>query len=97
MNFSSRFLLVQASKNRLEKFKEIYLDSELNFKDEKNLAIVITEACAAKYKEAGIEEPAGHFKDKTIRATGEVKLVQDVPRIEIDDDKQIRIVEVKNK
>jgi len=33
--------------------------------------------------------------EKVIRATGEVKLVQDVPRIEINDAKQIRIVKSK--
>src|SRR5437764_13179545 len=60
-------MVVQASKNRLEKFKEIYLDSELDFKDEKNLAVVITETGAAKFKDAGIDEPATHFKGKTIR------------------------------
>jgi hypothetical protein len=85
-------MLVQASKNRLEKFKEIYLDSELNFKDEKNLAVVITEACAAKFKEAGVDEPAAHFKDKTIRVTGTVTLKDKRPRIEVSDPKQIEIV-----
>jgi hypothetical protein len=85
-------MLVKASKNRLEKFKEIYLDSELDFKDEKNLAIVITESCAAKYKDTGIDEPAGHFKDKTIRVTGTVTLKDKRPRIEVNDPKQIEEV-----
>jgi hypothetical protein len=85
-------MLVKASKNRLEKFKEIYLDSELDFKDEKNLAIVITLDGAAKFKEAGIDEPAGHFKDKTIRVTGTVTLKENRPRIEVNDPKQIEEV-----
>jgi hypothetical protein len=85
-------MVVKASKNRLEKFKEIYLDSELDFKDEKNLAIVITESCAAKYKDAGIDEPAAHFKDKTIKVTGKVTLKEKRPRIEVDDPKQIEEV-----
>ncbi len=85
-------MLVKASKNRLEKFKEIYLDSELDFKDEKNLAIVITETGAAKFKDAGIDEPAGHFKDKTIRVTGTVTLKERRPRIEVNDPKQIEEV-----
>jgi DNA/RNA endonuclease YhcR with UshA esterase domain len=85
-------MLVQASKNRLEKFKEIYLDSELDFKDEKNLAIVITESCAAKFKEAGVDEPAGHFKGKTIRVTGTVTIKDKRPRIEVNEPKQIEIV-----
>ena len=86
---------VQAAKDRLEKRGEIYLDAEPNFRDEKNFAVVITKVGAAKLKESGIDDPASHFMDKIIRATGEVKLVQDVPRIEIDDARQIRIVPAK--
>jgi DNA/RNA endonuclease YhcR with UshA esterase domain len=85
-------MVVQASKNRLEKFKEIYLDSELDFKDDKNLAVVITETGAAKYKDAGIDEPASHFKGKTIRVTGMVTLKEKRPRIEVNDPKQIEEV-----
>jgi hypothetical protein len=38
-----------------------------------------------------VSEPAEHFKDKKIRTTGTVKEVDQLPRIEIDDAKQIRI------
>jgi hypothetical protein len=86
---------VRAAKDRLENRGEIYLDAEPNFRDEKNFAVVITKAGAAKLKEAGIDDPAAHFMEKVIRATGEVKVVQDVPRIEINDAKQIRIVKSK--
>jgi len=88
---------VQAAKDRLENRGEIYLDAEADFRDEKNFAVVITKAGAASLKDAGIADPAGHFMDKTIRATGAVKLVQEIPRIEIDDAKQIRIVETSKK
>jgi len=50
---------------------------------------------AESLKRKGIDNPAEHFADKTIRATGTVKTVDDVPRIEIDDAKQIRIVDGK--
>ena len=83
-------MTVQAAKDRLEKRGEIYLDSETNFRDEKNFAVVITKKGAASLKEAGIDSPAEHFKDKKIRATGTVKEVDKVPRIEIDNAKQIR-------
>ena len=86
-------MTVATSKDRLEKRGEIYLDAELDFRDEKNFAVVITRAGAASLKEAGIADPATHFKEKKIRATGTVKEVDKVPRIEIDDAKQIRIVE----
>ena len=85
-------MTVRAAKDRLQKRGEIYLDSETNFRDEKNFAVVITKAGAANLKQAGINDPAAHFKDKIIRATGTMKLVQDIPRIEIDDITQIKIV-----
>jgi hypothetical protein len=85
-------MTVKAAKDRLAKRGEIYLDSEENFKDEKNFAVVITKTGAESLKAAGISEPADHFKDKTIRATCTVKEVDGVPRIEIDDAKQIAVV-----
>ena len=89
-------MVVRASKNRLEKRKEIYLDSEANFRDEKNFAVVINAAGAAKFKAADIEEAASHFKGKTIRATGTVVVVQGVPRIVVSDPKQVRVVSRKD-
>jgi hypothetical protein len=88
-------MTVKAAKNRLENRGEIYLDSEEDFHDEKNFAVVVTKAGAAKYKEKGIEDPAEHFRDKTIRATGTVKEVDDIPRIEVDDPEQVKVIEQK--
>ena len=88
-------MTVKAAKDRLEKRGEIYLDAEEDFKDPKNFAVVITKEGAASLKEKGIDSPADHFRGKTIRATGTVKLVQDVPRIEIDAAPQVRVVEGK--
>jgi hypothetical protein len=85
-------MTVRATKDRLEKRGEIYLDAEMDFRDEKNFAVVITKAGAAKLKAGGIDDPATHFKDKKIRATGKVKEVDNIPRIEIDEVKQIRVV-----
>ena len=65
-------MVVKASKNRMEKRGEIYLDSEQDFRDEKNLAVVITKATGPRFKEAGIDDPAAHFKGKTIRVQGTV-------------------------
>jgi hypothetical protein len=86
-------MTVRAAKDRLEKRGEIYLDSEEDFKDAKNFAVVITRKGAASLKKAGIEDPAGHFRDKKIKATGTVKEVEKVPRIEIDDAEQIKLAE----
>jgi hypothetical protein len=88
-------LVVRSSKNALAGRHEIYLDSEEDFRDEKNLAVVITEDGAGKFKEAGIDDPAEHFRAKTIRVTGTVIRKDDRPRIEISDPKAIRLIEQK--
>jgi hypothetical protein len=90
-------MTVKASKNRLEKRGEIYLDSEDDFHDPKNLGIVITKTGATAFAKAGVEEPAGHFKGKTIRVTGTVIIKERRPRIEVEDPKQIEIVKPKEK
>ncbi len=81
------------TKNRLEKRGEIYLDSEEDFHDEQNLGIVITRTGAAKFNEAKVDDPAVHFQAKTIRVKGTVIIKDERPRIEVDDPKQIQIVE----
>lgn len=83
---------VKTAKDRLEKRGEIYLDAEEDFKDEKNFAVVITRKGAESLRAMGVTDFAEHFKGKTIRARGTVTEVDKVPRIEIDDAKQIAIV-----
>jgi hypothetical protein len=85
-------LTVRAAKDRLTKRGEIYLDAKIDFRDEKNFAVVITRDGAASLERAGINNPAEHCKDKKIRALGVVKEVDKVPRIEIQEAGQIRIV-----
>lgn len=84
---------IRTGKNRLEKRGEIYLDLELDFRDAKNLAIVITRDGATDFATQGIADPAEHFVNKKIRVTGKVSVAQDVPRIEVNSAKQITIRE----
>jgi DNA/RNA endonuclease YhcR with UshA esterase domain len=86
---------VRAAKDRLEKRGEIYLDSEEDFRDPKNFAVVITRKGAEALKKAGVADPGAHFRGKTLRATGTVKEVQEVPRIEVDEAEQVTVVEKK--
>jgi hypothetical protein len=85
-------MFVQAAKNRLEKRGEIYLDSEPDFHDEKNLAVVILRDGAAAFKAKGIDDPAEHFRDQTVRVKGRVIVKEERPRIEITDAGQIEMV-----
>src|SRR5262249_51489638 len=84
-------MTVRAAKDRLAKRGEIYLDSEGDFKDEKNFAVVITRAGAGALKAAGVDSPAEHFQGKKVRASGTVKEVDKVPRIEVNKAGQIRL------
>ncbi len=90
-------ITVRASKNALAKRMVIYLDSEEDFRDEKNFAVVITQSGAEKFKTAGIDDPAAHFKGKTIRATGTVTLDEKKkPQILVEDPGQIKVVDKKD-
>ena len=58
---------VVSAKDRLEKRGEIYLDSQEDFKDEKNFAVVITRKGAESLKAAGIADPAQHYFPDPVR------------------------------
>lgn len=81
---------VKGAKDRLEKRGEIYLDAQEDFRDPENFAVVIDRDGAASLRAAGIEKIDEHFRDAWIEATGKVTVVQDVPRINIREAKQIR-------
>src|SRR3974377_15234 len=78
---------VRAAKNRLEKRGEIYLDSEEDFRDEKNLGNLLTKIGVEKCKKKGVDDPAVHFKGKIIRVRGTVIIKENRPRIEVDEPK----------
>ena len=71
----------------------VFLDSESDFKDPSNLAVIIEGDTLKKFKEAGISAPADNFRDKTIRATGQVELREGRPYIPIT---AVSDIEIKN-
>jgi hypothetical protein len=73
--------------------RQVFLDSEANHHDPKNLGVVVTEKGRARFAEAGIEDPTAHFKGKAIRVSGVVIHREDRPYIEVDDPSQIELVE----
>jgi hypothetical protein len=86
---------VETAKDRLEKRGEIYLDADLDFRSEKNFAVVINREGAAGFQQHGVKDFEEHFRDKTIRAKGVVAVVDDVPRIEVSNPKQIELIKKK--
>jgi hypothetical protein len=87
-------MTVRSSKNAAPR-REYYLDSEEDFHDEKNFAVVISYDHADLFKKAGIDDPAEHYKGKKLRVTGKVIRENDQVRIRVEDPKQIKIVDEK--
>lgn len=80
---------VKAAKHSVHR-KTVYLDSETNFQDEKNLGIAISEQGIGDLKQKrGIDAPADHYRGKTVQVTGVVTLVEDRPYIKVDAAEQI--------
>jgi hypothetical protein len=72
--------------------RQVFLDSEADHRDPRNLGVVVTEAGRAKFSEAGVDDPTAHYKGKTIRVRGVVIRREERPYIEVDDPGQIELV-----
>lgn len=72
--------------------RQVFLDSESNHRDPKNLGVVVTENSRKKFSEAGIDDPAAHFSGKAIRVRGVVIRREDRPYIDVEDPGQIELV-----
>lgn len=72
--------------------RQVFLDSEANHRDPKNLGVVVTENSKARFTEAGIDDPAAHYKGKTIRVHGVVIRRENRPYIDVNDPSQIELV-----
>jgi DNA/RNA endonuclease YhcR with UshA esterase domain len=74
-----------------------FLNSREDFKDKDNFTIFVNKAGVESLKEAKIDDPAVHFKDKTVRVAGTVVLYKDRPEIIVEKAEQIQIVEKSKK
>ena|SRR5436189_4528203 len=74
-----------------------YLDSEKDYKDQKNLGLLIEADSLPAFKKAGIEKPAEHYAAKTVRATGKVFLRDNLVFIRLEKPEQIEIVKTPDK
>jgi hypothetical protein len=82
---------VKAAKN-CQRCSLMFLDSEEDHHDPKNFAVAVTETGKGKFREAKIDDPASHFKGKTIQVTGLVIVKDSQPQIEMDAPGQIEVV-----
>ena len=72
-----------------------YLNSEADFKSDMNFTVFIDMGATAKFKDAKIEDPAAHFKGKTVEVKGKVTLFKERAQIKLDGPDAIKIVEKK--
>jgi len=72
--------------------RQVFLDSEPNYRDPNNLGVVVTEFGREKFSAAGIADPTAHFHGKTIRVRGVIIRKEKGPYIEVTDSDQIEIV-----
>ncbi|MBS0206175.1 MAG: hypothetical protein JSS49_25045 [Planctomycetes bacterium] len=72
-----------------------YLNSEEDFKSDANFTIFLSKDAKEKLKQAGIENPAEYYKQKTIQVTGTVIVVEKKPRIAVNEPKDLKVVEKK--
>jgi hypothetical protein len=70
----------------------VYLDSEKDYKDPKNLGLLIEADSLPAFRKAGIEKPAEHYDAKTVRATGMVFQRDNLVFIRLEKPQQIGIV-----
>ena len=88
-------MTVKKAKDRVERRGIIFLDSEDDFHNEKNLCAAVSAEAAARFKGKGISDPATHFAGKTIRIRGCVMVFETRPYLPVHDPDQITIVERK--
>ena len=85
-------MTVRSSKNAAPR-REYHLDSEEDFHDENNFAVVISHDHAEAFQKAGIDDPAEHYRGKKLRVTGKVIHENDQTRIRVEKPEQIKIVD----
>lgn len=69
-----------------------FLNSRADHRDKGNFTVVIFASGLAKFAETGVADPAGHFKDKTIRVTGRIDLHREQPQIKVTLPEQIEVL-----
>jgi len=84
-------MVVQAAKKLPDK-DICFLNSRKDHRDEENFTAVIFKAGLERFRAGGIEDPALHYIDKTIRVRGAIEEHDGRPQIKVDEPGQIEIV-----
>ncbi|HVX11721.1 MAG TPA: hypothetical protein VHC22_11115 [Pirellulales bacterium] len=87
---------VQSAKDAVKR-KVVFLDSEKDFRDPKNLGIIVPEDIAARLVQKIGANPATYYKDRTIRVVGKVVEEEGRCYIRLAEPEQIEVVEPESK
>jgi hypothetical protein len=88
---------VKGSKHSLKR-KTVYLDSEVDFRDEKNLGIQISEKGVSDLKQKrNVDEPSEFYRGKMIRVLGEIVIEDERPYIKVEEAEQLDLFAEKAK
>ncbi len=80
---------VKGSKDSAKR-KTVYLDSEADFRDEKNLGIAISEKGVSSLKQKrNVDAPAEYYRGKKIQVIGVVVIEEERAYIKVDDAEQL--------
>lgn len=85
-------MTVRSTKNSAPR-REYYLDSEEDFHDENNFAVVISHDHAEAFQKAGIDDPSEYYKGKKLRVTGKVLHENDQTRMRVETPDQIKVLD----
>ena len=77
----------------LEDKQMCFLNTREDRREADNFTVVIFRGGLARFREADIENPADHFRDRTIRVRGVVAEHKGQPQIVVEDPEQIELVE----
>ena len=87
---------VKATKNSAKR-KTVFLDSEADFNDRKNLGIAISEEGVADLKKVrDVTAPEEHYRGKKIRVVGEVVIEDDRAYIKVNHAEQLDLAKDKS-
>jgi DNA/RNA endonuclease YhcR with UshA esterase domain len=72
--------------------KLFFLNSEKDFRSEKNFTVVIDGKLLEKFAKAGVADPKTYYINEVVRVSGTVSLYQNKPQIRVEGPEQIEVV-----
>ena len=73
----------------------VFLNSRRDFKAADNFTVMVSKKGVGEFKKEKVDDVGAHFKGKTIRVSGIVKLYRDRPEIIVNEPGQVTLVEKK--